>query len=79
MILFSINFLQDLIFVITVVIGFKPYGVVKCAKVCKHSEVILDTNIPSGRFVEAIPLLEEEVEGPGSSPVNRLKGHPYNM
>ena len=37
------------------------------------------SNIPSGRFVEAIPLLEEEVEGPGSSPVNRLRGHPYIM
>ena len=40
---------------------------------------VLDTNIPSGRFVEAIPLLEEELEGPGSSPVNRLRGHPYIM
>ena len=46
---------------------------------CNYSEVILDTNIPSGRFVEDIPLLEEELEGPGSSPVNRLRGHPYNM
>ena len=55
------------------------YGAVICAKVCNYCEVLLDTNIPSGRFVEAIPLLEEELEGPGSSPVNRLRGHPYNM
>ena len=44
----------------------------------KKSTYVL-TNIPSGRFVDEIPLLEEELEGPGSSPVNRLRGHPYNM